>query len=426
MDMRITPRALAGRVQVPSSKSMTHREIICAALARGESVVDNVSLSEDIAATIRCLSALGAALEEVPSAWPGRRAWRVTGGLVKQTGLVECPCGESGSTLRFLIPIGAVSGNAVRYTGEGRLGERPLSPYLDLFREKGVGWASADGLPLIVEGMLTPGRYALPGNVSSQFFSGLLFVLPLLAGPSELVSTTDIESESYITMTTDAMARHGVTVEKEKNRWRIPGGQAYNPGRFTVEGDWSQGAFWLAAGLLGGAVTAAGLPADSAQGDRVIADILARMGGHLSWDDGLTARASDLHGTTVDAEDCPDLVPVLAALAAVTPGRTVITGAARVRLKECDRLHAMAAELTKLGADITERPDGLVIEGQEHLTGGVVESWNDHRVAMALAAVSSRCAAPLTICGAECVAKSYPDFWADFRRLGGAAEEGNP
>ncbi len=427
MDMRITPRPLAGRVQVPSSKSMTHREIICAALSSGESVVDNVSLSKDIEATIRCLAALGASIEEVSSVHAGRRAYCLSGGLRKMAGPVTCPCGESGSTLRFLIPIGLVSGNEVVYSGEGRLGERPLAPYYDVFQEKGICWAAADGLPLRVEGRLPTGRYALAGDVSSQFFSGLLFVLPLLSGDSELVSTTPLESESYTALTESAMARHGVVVEKVgSGRWRIPGGQAYRPGRFTVEGDWSQGAFWLAAGLLGGPVLAAGLPADSAQGDRVIADILTRMGGRLTrTEKGLAAAASDLSGTVVDAEDCPDLVPVLAALAAVTPGRTVITNAARVRLKECDRLHAMASELTKLGAAIEERPDGLVIEGAARLSGGAVESWNDHRVAMALAAVSARCAGPLTIRGAECVAKSYPDFWEDFRRLGGMAEAGD-
>lgn len=425
MELRITPRALRGTVQAPSSKSMTHRELICAALARGESLVDNVSPSKDIEATIRCMTALGAGISPVPGASPGRQAYRVSGGLRKMAGPVTCPCGESGSTLRFLIPIGLVSGNEVTYTGEGRLGERPLSPYFRIFREKGVGWAAADGLPLTAEGALPPGRYELPGDVSSQFFSGLLFVLPLLAGDSELVSTTEIESESYIRMTTAAMARHGVRVDRPApGRWAVPGGQAYRPGRFTVEGDWSQGAFWLAAGLLGGAVTVAGLPEASEQGDRVVRDILVRMGGALAeGEGGLTASASEMAGTVIDAEDCPDLVPVLAALAAVSRGRSEIVHAARVRLKECDRLHAMASELGKLGARIEEKPDGLVIDGVEHLSGGVVDGWNDHRVAMALAAVSARCAGPLAIRGAECVAKSYPAFWADFRSLGGLAEE---
>lgn len=426
MDIRIIPRALAGTVQAPSSKSMTHRELICAALAAGESVVDNVSPSKDIEATIRCMAALGAHIEETASAYPGRRAYRTAGGLAKRGGPVTCACGESGSTLRFLIPIGLYSGNCCVFTGEGRLGERPLAPYFRLFDEKGIGYAAADGLPLTAEGTLTPGRYVLPGDVSSQFFSGLLFVLPLLPGDSELRAATPVESESYIGMTVDAMARHGVRVDRTETGWRIPGGQRYRPGRFAVEGDWSQGAFWLAAGLLGKDIAVTGLPAASPQGDRVVADILRRMGGALEAREGaLCAAASETRGTVIDAEDCPDLVPVLTALAAVSRGRTEIVHAARVRLKECDRLHAMAAELTKLGARIEEQPDGLVIDGVETLSGGVVDGWNDHRVAMALAAVSSRCAGPLTITGAECVAKSYPAFWRDFRSLGGFAEERN-
>lgn len=426
MDIRIIPRALAGTVQAPSSKSMTHRELICAALAEGESVVDNVSPSKDIEATIRCMAALGARIEETASAYLGRRAYRTAGGLAKRDGPVTCACGESGSTLRFLIPIGLYSGNCCVFTGEGRLGERPLAPYFRLFDEKGIGYAAADGLPLTAEGTLTPGRYVLPGDVSSQFFSGLLFVLPLLPGDSELRAATPVESESYIGMTVDAMARHGVRVDRTEAGWRIPGGQRYRPGRFAVEGDWSQGAFWLAAGLLGEDIAVTGLPAASPQGDRVVADILRRMGGALEAREGaLCAAASETRGTVIDAEDCPDLVPVLTALAAVSRGRTEIVHAARVRLKECDRLHAMAAELAKLGARIEEKPDGLVVDGVETLSGGVVDGWNDHRVAMALAAVSARCAGPLTITGAECVAKSYPAFWRDFRSLGGLAEERN-
>lgn len=426
MDIRIIPRGLAGTVQAPSSKSMTHRELICAALAAGESVVDNVSPSKDIEATIRCMAALGARIEETASAYPGRRAYRTAGGLAKRDGPVTCACGESGSTLRFLIPIGLYSGNCCVFTGEGRLGERPLAPYFRLFDEKGIGYAAADGLPLTAEGTLAPGRYVLPGDVSSQFFSGLLFVLPLLPGDSELRAATPVESESYIGMTVDAMARHGVRVDRTEAGWRIPGGQRYRPGRFAVEGDWSQGAFWLAAGLLGEDIAVTGLPAASPQGDRVVADILRRMGGALEAREGvLCAAASETRGTVIDAEDCPDLVPVLTALAAVSRGRTEIVHAARVRLKECDRLHAMASELAKLGARIEEKPDGLVIDGVETLSGGVVGGWNDHRVTMALAAVSARCAEPLTITGAECVAKSYPAFWRDFRSLGGLAEERN-
>lgn len=421
MDITITPRPLSGRISVPSSKSMTHREFICAALAEGESCIDNVSLSDDITATASCMAALGADIEEIPSAFPGRRAYRIRGGVGPRGCPLSLDCGESGSTLRFLIPIGIYSGNTVTFTGRGRLAERPLTPYHDLFKEKGISCEADGGLPLTVSGTLESGVYRLPGDVSSQFFTGLLFVLPLLPGDSLLESATPLESGSYIDMTLECMARHGVSVRKEApGRYVIPGGQSYRAGDFSVEGDYSQAAFWLAAGLLGGSIAASGLSADSTQGDRVIADILRRMGGRLDREgQDLAARPSALCGTVIDAEDCPDLVPVLAALAAVSRGRTEIIHAARVRLKECDRLHAMAEELRRLGADIAENPDGLVIEGLPSLSGGAADAWNDHRIAMALAAVSSRCSGPLTIRGADCVSKSYPAFWKDFASLGG-------
>lgn len=424
MNKIIHPRPLAGAVQVPSSKSMTHRELICAALAEGESIVDNVSLSKDIEATIRCMEALGASFDEAPSHFPGRDAYAVTGGIGPRAGEVLMDCGESGSTLRFLIPIGLYAGVSAVYTGHGRLGERPLTPYHTLFDACGIRW-HGKGLPFSAEGVLSPGRYELPGDVSSQFFTGLLFVLPLLSGDSVLSSTTALESAGYIDMTLDCMARHGVEVgNPAPGRYEIPGGQTYRAGRFQVEGDYSQAAFWLAAGLLGTGIRTEGLSPHSRQGDRAIIDILRSMGGQIERDgDAFLAHPSLTEGTVVHAEEVPDLVPVLAALAAVSRGRTVITGAARVRLKECDRLHAMAEELERLGASIEEKPDGLVIDGKESLTGGTVSSWNDHRIAMALAAISSRCDAPLTVTGAECVAKSYPLFWEDFAELGGETDE---
>lgn len=421
MNITITPRKLSGRVLIPSSKSMTHREFICAALAEGESVIDNVSLSNDITATARAMAALGAEITEIPSAYPERAAFCVAGGLKKSDFPVTLDCGESGSTLRFLIPIALHSGNRVTFVGHGRLAERPLTPYYEIFDEKKISYKTAGGLPLTAEGKLASGRYALPGDVSSQFFTGLLFVLPLLSGNSVLESTTALESASYIDMTVECMARHGVRVENpERGRYEIAGGQRYRAGHFDVEGDYSQSAFWLTAGILGNGITSAGLSEISSQGDRVICEILARMGGNLVRNEKeITAFPSKTHGTVIDAEDCPDLVPVLAALASVSEGTTEIIHAARVRLKECDRLRAMAVELSKLGADISEKPDGLVIRGKERLSGGTCDAWNDHRVAMALASVSSQCESPLTILGAECVSKSYPAFWKDFEKLGG-------
>ncbi len=417
MNITITPGALSGSLRVPSSKSMTHRELIAAALADGESVVHGVTPSQDIEATVRILSLMGAKF--ISEEAEGGLTFHVSGGLSKQDSLLEADAGESGSTLRFSIPLGLISGNEVRYEGHGKLPARPLTPYYGIFDEKQISYDNDKGLPLTVKGHLKGGVYELPGDVSSQFFTGLLFALPLAQEDSTLRSTTTLESKSYVDMTLDTLARHGITIhEKTPELYEIPGGQSYRNGIFSVEGDYSQAAFWLVAGIVGGEISLTGLSATSKQGDKAILAILQEMGGHISEDGGtITAKKSDTHGTIIDAEDCPDLVPVLAALASVSRGRTEIIHAARVRLKECDRLHAMAVELTKLGAHIEEKPDGLVIDGVENLTGGTVSSWNDHRIAMALAAISPKCTGDLTIEGAESVRKSYPGFWEDFGKV---------
>lgn len=419
MKVTITPTRLEGQIRIPSSKSMTHREIIASALAHGESRLTGVSWSQDIEATVRILSLLGASIQRQEGT--EGTTLLIKGGLKAQGKPVTAHAGESGSTLRFLIPLGLVSGNEMTYTGEGWLAERPLSPYYQIFDEKGITWKGKNGLPLYVKGQLLPGTYALSGNVSSQLFTGLLFALPLLEGNSRLVSTTPLESESYVKMTLDTLARHGITVnEAGRGQYEIPGNQTYKAGNFAVEGDFSQAAFWLAAGLLGGPITLKGLSMDSLQGDKAIVSLLRRMGGCIEeTGEGLYAGKSRLHGIVMDAENVPDLVPVMAALTAVSEGTTEIVHAERVRLKECDRLHAMAVELSRLGARVEEKEDGLVIHGGVPLHGGVVSSWNDHRIAMALASISPAIEGRLTIDGADSVRKSYPRFWDDFVKTGG-------
>lgn len=417
MDKEIKPASFEGTIRVPSSKSMTHRELIAAALAPGETVVKGVTNSQDIEATVRILSLMGASFTS--KAEEGGLTFHISGGLSAQGKRLEADAGESGSTLRFLIPLGLLSGNEVRYIGHGRLAERPLTPYYQLFDKKGISYETKGGLPLLVKGQLEGGLYELPGNVSSQFFTGLLFALPLVKENSVLKSTTTLESKSYVDLTLDTLARHGIQIIEKSPEWyEIPGGQTYQTGEFTVEGDYSQAAFWLVAGLASGSVTCRGLLSTSKQGDKAILSILEDMGGQLTYEGNtVTAKQSATHGTVIDAEDCPDLVPVLSALAAVSQGRTEIIHAGRVRLKECDRLHAMAVELTKLGAKIEEKPEGLVIDGMPSLQGGHVSSWNDHRIAMALAVISPKCETPLTIEGAESVRKSYPGFWEDFEKV---------
>lgn len=423
MNITIRPAPLAGTVRVPSSKSMTHREIIAAALAKGETEVTGVTWSEDIEATVRILSLFGAAIEKKEG--KDGITLSIRGGLAKQEDLLHANAGESGSTLRFLIPLGLSSGNHVVYTGRGRLSERPLTPYYAMFDRKQISYHTQGGLPLEVQGTLPGGAYELPGDVSSQFFTGLLFALPLADEDSTLRSTTPLESKSYVDMTLDTLARHGITIhEKEAGLYEIPGRQHYKTGTFAVEGDYSQAAFWLTAALSGGTIALTGLSDTSLQGDRAIVTLLKDMGGSIEKKDGrLLAEKSSLHGITMDAENVPDLVPAFAALAAVSEGVTEIIHAGRVRLKECDRLHAMAVELTKLGAEVGEKPEGLVIRGKPVLSGGTVSSWNDHRIAMALASITPKLTGPLTIEGAESVKKSYPRFWEDFRKVGGEVVE---
>jgi 3-phosphoshikimate 1-carboxyvinyltransferase len=417
----INPSTLTGSVTVPSSKSMGHRALICAALAEGESRVERVSVSKDIEATKRCLEALGAVISEQPES-DGRVTFTVRGRRPSQhSPLMDC--GESGSTLRFLIPLAAVDGNTYFFNGGGKLGSRPLTPYETIFKEQGLvfRYGSENHFPLTVRGPLKSGKFSVPGNVSSQFISGLLFTLPLLAGNSTLEITGTLESQSYIALTLSALKAYGITViQEDRMHYRIPGDQHYRPRKGPVEGDFSQAAFWLVAGALGRALTVKGTDAESLQGDRAILPILEKMGASLTQrEDGITSRQAALTGTTIDASDCPDLVPVLSVAAALAKGHTDIIHAERLRLKECDRLKAMATELNKIGAHITERPDGLSIDGVSHLTGGTVDSWNDHRVAMSLAVASIGCSAPLTITGAESVSKSYPTFWQDFAAVGG-------
>lgn len=424
----ITPTELEGSVCVPSSKSMGHREIICAALAEGLSVVDNVSISEDIEATIGALKALGAVIREVPSAYPGRQAFEIAGGKPRKSS-ARIDCGESGSTLRFLVPIAAVCEGTAVFTGRGRLASRPLDPYYDIFDKQGFSYHKdeAGGLPLTVSGTLKAGDYELPGNVSSQFVSGLLFALPLLQKDSVIRITSPLESRSYVDLTLSCLKKYGVQVENhDYGLFRVRGSQKYRAGNSAVEGDYSQAAFWLVAGLLGRRVACQGLNPASRQGDKAIISILKAMGGLIAGSadsSRVCASGAATKGVCIDAADCPDIIPVLAVLASVSAGKTEIINAGRLRIKECDRLHAIATELNKLGASVRELPEGLVIEGKDFLRGGgEVDCWNDHRIAMSLAIASSRCRKGFLMHGAECVRKSYPGFWQDFAALGGIME----
>ncbi|MBQ6913020.1 MAG: 3-phosphoshikimate 1-carboxyvinyltransferase, partial [Acidaminococcaceae bacterium] len=392
---KITPQSLHGSVLVPSSKSMGHRMCICAGLSGNDCIVDNIAVSKDIEATNRCLTGLGVTVTKVYSEYKGRTAFQFHWNHRFSLGQVAVDCGESGSTLRFFIPLGALCNRSFTFKGQGKLVSRPLQPYYDIFDKQELRYCTAENgcLPLTVNGRLKPGAYVLPGNVSSQFVSGLLFALPLLDGDSTLKILPPLESASYIELTLSSLRRFGIDIKrKDLFHYKIPGKQTYRApsGRVQVEGDWSQAAFWLVAGAIGSreGLRCNGLNEASLQGDKAVLEILRNMGADIRIDkDAVTILPSGLRGCEIDAADCPDLVPVLSVAAAVAEGTTHIINAGRLRIKECDRLAAMHSELVKLGADLTEEPGGLLNKGNpEGLTGGaVVDAWNDHRIAMSMA-----------------------------------------
>ena len=388
MNLQLTPGRLRGRVTPPASKSQAHRALIAAMLSPGVCELHNLTRSEDIDATRRCMGVLRSSSD--------RQA--------------VLDCGESGSTLRFLMPVAlALRGGGV-FTGRGRLMERPQGPYFAIFDEKGIFYRLEKNV-LTLRGLLPPGEYRLPGNVSSQFVTGLLFALPLLGEDSEIVLTSPLESRGYVDMTVDVLGRFGIRVENRGyERFIVPKGQNYRAAELTIEGDWSQGAFWYAAKVLGSEVEVLGLHLASLQGDRVMAEHCQRLAG-----------PGDLN---IDVSDCPDLVPPLAVTAAVRRGTTRLTNAARLRMKESDRLLTVRQTLSALGASVEEGADSLTIRGLPRLAGGVtVDCCGDHRIAMMAAVAATVCERPVVLTGAECVAKSYPGFWEDYRALGGIAAE---
>ena len=432
---KITPQFLHGSVLVPSSKSMGHRMCICAGLSGNHCIVDNIAISKDIEATNRCLTGLGVTVTEAASLHKGRTAFQYSWDHTFPAEPVTADCGESGSTLRFFIPLSALCNVSFTFEGHGKLVSRPLQPYYDIFDKQGLRYCTAENghLPLTVAGRLKSGAYVLPGDVSSQFVSGLLFALPLLDGDSTLEILPPLESASYIELTLSSLRTFGIDIKrKDLLHYDIPGSQIYcaPPGRVQVEGDWSQAAFWLVAGAVGSidGLCCKGLSETSLQGDKAILKVLRNMGADITVQDGtFTILPSRLHGCEIDAADCPDLVPILSVAASVAEGTTHIIHAGRLRIKECDRLAAMHSELVKLGADITEEPEGLLIKGRpEGLQGGAVaDAWNDHRIAMSMAVATLACKEPVTLTGGENVSKSYPEFWNDYAAVGGKVERIN-
>lgn len=415
MKRTIIPGARTGRVRIPASKSQAHRLLICAALGEEKTEVVCDGISADIAATAKCLSALGAKIEEME-----------TGFLVSPIkkvpeGRCELYCGESGSTLRFLLPIVGALGVQAAFHREGRLPQRPLAPLDSVLTAHGMT-LSEDGDLLLCSGQLQAGNYEIAGNVSSQYISGLLMALPRLAGESRLTVTGTLESAAYVAMTEDALRLSSVELSKNGASYAIPGGQRFRlPARTAVEGDWSNAAFFLCMGALAKeGVRVEGLNLKSSQGDRGVLDVLRAFGAAVSEEENaVTVRRGTLRGVTVDASPIPDLIPVLSVVASVAAGETRVENAYRLRLKESDRLQSTANLLRALGGRVEEKEDGLVITGVLVLHGGETQTQNDHRLAMSAAVAACAAMGEVTVDNDACVAKSYPRFWEDYGSLKG-------
>lgn len=416
-ELTLLPAKLKGTITVPPSKSLAHRMIICAALADGVSRISPVQGSEDILATMEGMRALGAHCE-----LQGETAVITGIGSARKTAPAEINCRESGSTLRFLFPLSMTLGTGAHFTGAPGLAARPLTPYRVICDARSLPFTH-EALPELsvrVSGKLPAGRYEVPGDISSQFITGLLLALSILDGDSEIILTTPLESTPYVALTLDAMRKFGVHAETIPDGYRIPGGQTYTACDVTVEGDYSQAASFLCAAALGSDIAVAGLDPESLQGDRAILDILRRMGADIRIENGAyRVYAGPLRPVEVDVSDIPDIAPVIALTCAFAGGTSRITHARRLRIKECDRLAATVHAINAMGGHAEECGDEMRIHGTGKLTGGNrCACFNDHRIAMLYGVASTRCELPLTLDDRECAHKSYPGFWKDMAALG--------
>lgn len=423
MDLTFYPSRLTGSVAAPASKSEAHRRMICAGLSSGEVILDGYMDSADMAATQRCLAALGTEMT--------RSGDRLTlRGRMRRPDLMPLlDCGESGSTLRFFVPLAMTLAGGGVFRMHGRLGSRPMDVYRDLFVPHGAQWhmsTGADGAAeLIVSGRLEPGRYELPGNVSSQFVSGLLFALPLLQGDSVLTVLPLVESAGYIRMTLQALTDSGIRLEETAPfQWRIPGCQRYQAPSGRLHGDYTQAGALLCAGALGHDITVTGLSPDSIQGDRAVLEHLRTLGANIEETDaGISVRGGELRGATLDMHDCPDIAPALALVCQLAKGESRLIRCGRLRLKECDRLATTVGILRQLGGNARVEGDDIVLNGVEHLRGQVtVDTCADHRMVMLASIGASVADGPVVVRDVEALNKSWPEYLNVYRSLGGRAE----
>lgn len=428
-DIKITPRSFKGQVNIPPSKSISHRAIISASLSNGTSKISNVAFSDDIIATLEAMKSLGVEVLEIEKETDHTSTIVIDGTddlkLINNT----IDCFESGSTIRFLMPLVTLPNKKVTVTGRGRLVERPMDTYYKMFEKQNINYKTTNGnLPVTIEGRLNSGTFEMKGDISSQFITGLLFTLPLLDGDSTIVITTELESKGYVDLTLDMLKKFDIEVENiNYKEFRVKGNQKYSAHNYKVEGDYSQIAFWIVAGVLNGEIKCNNIDLNSLQGDKVVLDIVREMGGDLeAKEDYVIAKKSKTRGTIIDASECPDIIPVLSVLAAVSEGETRVINGKRLRIKESDRLNSTATIINDMGGDVEELEDGLIIRGVEKLKGGVtIDSYGDHRIAMALGVASTVCTEPIIVTNSHVVSKSYPNFWEDFVKIGGKVDEWN-
>lgn len=394
--VKIKNAILNGSVVIPPSKSAAHRALLCSFLAGGGTVSPIIS-SKDMQAMQQAISA-----------------------LENDDKIVDCI--ESGNTLRFVIPVAAALGKSVTFVGSGRLPERPLETFLELLPKHNIKCTSNGRLPLSIEGKLTAGKYEIAGNISSQYISGLLFALPILDGDSEIVLTTRLESKPYIDLTIKVMRDFGVEVQETESGYLVRGNQQYKTRDYIVESDWSQAAFFLVGGAVGKSVALKGLDMNSVQGDKAIVDILKKFGADIEIKENeIISRKAELKGIKIDVSDIPDTVPALAVAAAYANGRTEIVGGERLRFKESDRIESVVSNLKRLGADVTETSDGMIINGGKKLKGAELLGYNDHRIVMAFSIAALFAGGETIITEANSINKTYPSFFEDYNRIGGQA-----
>lgn len=416
MDISIKPNLLSGIVDIPASKSIMHRVLICASLSKGKSIISNAYLSQDIKATIQCLQHLGA-------------SFKFLGDKIQVCGIKNIPCsavfdcGESASTIRFLIPISMALGIEGKFIGSGQLIHRPLNTYVETFKNKEVQFRYNGSLPAFCSGKLKPGNYIIRGNVSSQFITGLLFALPLLDGDSSITVIPPFESKSYINITLSCLKAFGIEIIQDGLKYHIKGNQRYKAVDYYVESDYSQVAFFLVANALGSNIKAKSFSLNSCQGDSNIINIFKKIGIDCTFNNGiLSTDVKDTKSFDINASDIPDLVPILCILASFCNGNSTISNVYRLKTKESDRILSIIDIITKLGGKIyyNEEDDKIYIHGNvtkfNHCT---LNTYNDHRIAMCSAIASTVCNDKVNILGADCVNKSYPTFFEVFKNLGG-------